>query len=173
MTSFSESLAQYTKRLNKAFRGKSKLRTYNQDAMHAIEVIVGGFNYSKKRINLLSNELDLDIYGLPRVEEAVGKFLERENTELNILVEKTIALNHPILKLRERFGNKITIKRVPDDWQEKYSFNFMTMDDFGYRYEYDRGSLQALVSLREGEEMRSELESCFQILSDVSKKEIS
>ena len=145
MTSFSESLAQYTKRLNKAFRGKSKLRTYNQDAMHTIEVIVGGFNYTKKRINLLSNELDPDIYGLPRALniEAVGKFLERENTELNILVEKTIALNQ-ILKLRERFGNKITIKRVPDDWQEKYSFNFMTMDDFGYRYEYDRGSLSGI-----------------------------
>ena len=173
MNSLTENIADYKSRINKALKHGHELSTYNRDIMHAIEVIVGGFNHSSKTINLLSNELDKRIYDAPRILQAIRKFLQKENTELNILLEKDLD-DHPILEVCKEYGDKVTIKRVPDEWQKRYSFNFMTIDDVAYRYEPDRDSFEAIVGVNEKETekvaLRTQLTECFQVLDRVSER---
>lgn len=161
-----ENLITYTERMENALVPKKAFHTYNRDILHALEIIVAGFRHAQKEVNLLSCKLDPKLYGTPRLQAATRSFLEKEGTKLLILVETKIDLDHPMLTLCNEFRDKVEINTVPDKWKAIYKFNFMLVDDFGYRFEYDRENYAALASFYEDdqEEMRSDLKNFFQIL---------
>ena len=172
MSNSTKNLIEYAALVDSAFKEKKEFSTYNRDIFHATEVVAGGFRYAKQEINLLSNELDKRLYGSSYITKLVENFLAKQNGKLNILVETDIDLNHPMIQVCKKFPENAVIKRVPDDWQEYYAYNFMTIDDFGYRFEADREELSAIVSLNEAdqEETRKNMKRSFEILSRNSEE---
>ena len=65
---------------------------------------------------------------------------------LSVLVETDIPQNHPILEFARRYP-AVKIHRIPDRIVKTYEFNFMVIDDVGYRFESDRKKCQAFVAL--------------------------
>ena len=171
MDGFSENLIDYAKRVDNALREKTPFSTYNRDIMHATEIVAGGFKYAQNEVCLLSHKLDKRLYGTQRIEKLVEDFLSKKNGRLNIIVETDVDSDHPIIRLCRKYPENTTIKRIPDDWQEIYSYNFMTIDDFGYRFEADRKKLSAIVSFNEDEEKETleSIKSCFEFLGNESE----
>ena len=161
-----ENLITYTERMEDALVGKKAFHTYNRDILHAMEIIVAGFRHAQKEVNLLSNKLEPKLYDTLRLKEAARSFLKKEGTELRILVETKIDSDHLMMTLLDEFRDKIKINTVPDKWKKIYNFNFMVVDDFGFRFEYDREKYAAIASFYEDDqkEMRSDLKNFFQIL---------
>ena len=153
MGGFFESLLEYRDKVNKALKDKTPFSTYNRDIMHATEIVAGGFKYAEAEVNLLSHELDERIYGLPYIVNLAEGFLSKRNGKLNIIIEKEIDSSHPLLSLCERYPNNTAVRKMPDEWwNDHYSYNFMTIDNVGYRFEPDREKLSAIVSFNEPEE---------------------
>lgn len=147
-----ENLKTYVRKLENALSERTPFNTYNRDILHAAEIVVVGFHYAQQEVYLLSNKLDPVLYGQPRLLNAVSSFMDKRDTKLHILVETKIALSHPLIQLAsEKYRKQIKINRVPEEWKEKYRFNFMVVDDFGYRFEYDRDAHSAIVSFHEHE----------------------
>lgn len=161
----------YKKRLITALEKKEKFVTQNHDNMHAVEIIIAGFTHAKREINLLSHKLDQQVYGNDRVIDAMEGFLKRDDAKLNIIVETRLPTNHPIYNLKENFGTKISLKKIPDEWVEKYAFNYMLMDNFGYRFEYDREEFKARASFNNDEQKETlgVLKKSFQSLDSLSE----
>lgn len=165
-----ENFIVYKARLEKALKDGKPFNTHNSSIKHATEIIANGFLVSREKIRLLSYKLDLELYGTEQVHKAVRQFLERDGTQLHVLIETDIDTNHPIISLCNEFENKTIIRRVPDDLQT-YRHNFMTMDDWGYRFEYDREELVATASFYEEsqESVRGALRDWFDITFDAMK----
>lgn len=142
----------YSRKLQKALQNKKPFSTYNKDLLHAAEIIIYGFSYAEKEIYLLSNRLVPELYGDPRLHTALHNFLSRDNTELHILVEQTLSSDHPIVGVIRPFKDKIKLGRIPQESVEAYDFNFMLLDDFGYRFEYDRNGYSAIASFYEDDQ---------------------
>lgn len=152
MRAFPENIFMYKHRLDKALLEKRPYSTYNRDIIHATIIVAGGFKHAKKEVNLLSHELDNKIYGLPNVVKLVEDFLSQRDGKLNIITEKKIGSDHPLINLCDKYPNAV-VKKIPDEWWQKmYSYNFMTIDDFGYRFEADRAKPSAVASFYEKEE---------------------
>lgn len=148
-----ENIFAYKQRVNKALAKKRPFSTYNRDIMHATEIVAGGFKYAEYEVNLLSHELDKRIYGLPHIVKLAADFLSKRNGKLNIIIEQDVEADHPLISLREEYPNNIVVRKIPDEWWKKfYSYNFMTIDSFGYRFEPNRKELSAIVSFNEEEE---------------------
>ena len=149
MKSSKENFIEYRERLRNALETKAPFNTHNSSIMHATEIIANGFLVSRKQVRLLSYYLDPALYGADYVKDAMRKFLKKQDTKLNILVEQDISQNHPIMALCREFKDRVIIKRVPDKLVATYSHNFMTMDNWGYRFEYNRKKLVATASFNE------------------------
>jgi len=73
------------------------------------------------------------------------------------------------MRMREKFGEQVKIKRAPDDEQQKYEFNFMVVDDFGLRFESDREKHAAVASFHE-ERSKKLIESLQRTFSSLREK---
>ena len=147
---------------------KKAFNTYNRDILHATELVIAGFRHAKREICLLSQELDTELYGVDRLQAAVESFLRKKNASLRVLVEVDIEQQHPMMMLRERFPNKIWIGQVKKELLEVYTFNFMTVDDFGYRFEHDRKEFVAIASFHEEDQkiFLANLKKFFKLLEE-------
>ena len=142
----------YSRKLQEALQNKKPFSTYNRDLLHAAEIVISGFSYAEKEIYLLSNRLTPELYGDPRLHTALCSFLSKDNTELHILIEQTLMLNHPIIGVIRPFESKIKLGQISRKSVEIYDFNFMLLDDFGYRFEYDRNGYSAIASFYEDDQ---------------------
>ena len=95
---------------------------------------------------LLSHKLDEQLYGGSEFRAAVSEFLKNQEAKLIILVETEICDDHPVMQLKEMSPEQIKISIVPRNLIETYEFNFMIVDDFGYRFEYHRNDHAAVAS---------------------------
>ena len=156
----------YIRKLNNALAKKRPYVTYNRDTSHARVVAIAGFENAEREICLLSQRLDLDVYGGLAAVETMGSFLGKAGTHLKVLVEDDILEAHPMLDLINRRENA-TIKKVPAPLTEKYQCNFMIVDHIGYRYEPNRDSCNATVVFHDEEklDMIDILRELFDILS--------
>ena len=103
----------------------------------------------------LSRIRQKDIRNAPHCELS-RRFLSKRDGRLNIIIEKEIDSSHPLLSMCTRYPNNTTVGKIPDKlWQGHYSYNFMTIDNFGYRFEPDRNKLSAIVSFNEPEEKQT------------------
>ena len=164
-----ENLNTYADRLESALKSQGPFQTYNRDILHAAEIIVACFRHAERKVCLLSNKLDRNLYGDERLLDAIRLFLKKDGTEFHILVETEIDARHPIRMLAdEGYAPKMTIRVVPPKLKEKYPFNFMTVDDFGYRFEYNREVYEAIASFHEekGKKMVNSLKGIFSTIGE-------
>ena len=140
-----ESLNAYAARLESALAARQSYSTYNKDMVHAKIVVCTAVAHAEKEVLLLSESLDPLLYASNWFRTAVGTFLERDGV-LRVLVESDIPSSHPVRLLAERYGS-VEIRRVGDG--VAYGFNFMVVDDCGYRFEADRKEPKAVVSFYE------------------------
>lgn len=168
-----DSLGDYTRRLEKALKRKRPYGVYNRDMSHAKVIVSVAFRHAK-RIRLLSHELDRELYANPMfLWFEARQFLQRGG-KLTILVETDIAEDHPILLLAREHDDTVEMLRVPDNVVGSYEFNFMLIDDIGYRFESDREKCEAFVALHDDGNLFSfgnitnRLEEIFSDLKDAS-----
>ena len=110
--------------------------------------MTAGFQYATEEISLLSQKLDPAVYAGSALLNAVKDFLKRQDTKLRILVESDIPDGHPLLEACS--GNPLAeVRKVPVETVALYDCNFMTVDNFGYRYEANRDQYFASVSFYE------------------------
>ena len=89
-------------------------------------------------------------------------------------METDIAEDHPIRQLARENRDTVEMLRVPDSIVETYEFNFMLIDDIGYRFESDREECKAFVALHDDGELFSfgrifdQLEQIFAQLKNTS-----
>ena len=144
-----ETLNDYLRRLHTALEKKRPYVTYNRDKAHASLVVSAGFRHAEHEVRILSHELDPDVYANPTLVKSVEDFLKRAKTGLNILIEREVCKDHPIFPIRQEYDEKVTIKIVPSDLQERYECNFMLIDSFGYRFEPNRNKPNAMVAFHD------------------------
>ena len=166
-----KNIATYSSELRSALEKKESFSTYNRDILHAAEIIILGLLFAEKTIYLLSSKLDSRLYGDPRLHKALKKFLGKEGTKFCVLVEQDLPVDHPIVPYIQDFPGRVSIKRVPQEFVKYYKFNFMVVDNFGYRFEYDREEHIAVASFHEEEEKEfcKELKNFFSSLEGISK----
>lgn len=138
-------LREYALALDKALRWNKPFAAYNKDIGHARVIVSLAFAHAKKTILLLSNRLDPELYADDDFLDEAKSFLTKRRAKLRILVESEIDPQHRLVELLREHRDKVTLKRVPSDVQERYDFNFMVVDDKGYRFETDRAEHQAIV----------------------------
>lgn len=158
-----DSINDYARAFDQALEKKLEFANFNRDIQHATVIICIAFHHAQNRVRLLSNQLDPILYGgMWFMEEARG-FLNKGGN-LEILVEKAIADDHPIFSLDQGAG-KLSVKRVPDQSVKSYKFNFMLVDEIGYRFESDREKPEAIVSFgRDNTEQMNALNKFFETL---------
>ena len=145
------SLNDYAHGFHKALKNRTPYSNYNRDMQHATIIVCTAFRHAEKRIRLVSRELDPQLYGTPWFRDAARCFLDQsDDTSLVVLVERDVAPKHPVKQLAQEYGGRVAVKRVPDFIQDEYPFNFMLVDDVGYRLEYDRAMPAAFVSFHNG-----------------------
>ena len=165
--------SKYVRRLEDALKEGRSFSVYNKDTSHASAIIKTAFRYAATHIRLLSNKLDLSLYGEPDLIQEVVTFLNKGDTKFEILVEQQmISSKHPILELSKKYSDRVTIALIPPEQVSRYDFNFMVVDDIGYRFEHDRRSHTAIASFNETnrQQMITSLKYVFDHLLPISKK---
>lgn len=135
----------YTNQLEDALKQQKTYSVYNKDLSHAFAIVKTVFLYARVHVRLLSHKLDPSLYGDPDLITSVSTFLEK-GAKLDILIEKEISSEHPMLMLHNKYHDRLAIAVVASDWVSQYKFNFMVVDDFGYRFEHDRSNHMAIAS---------------------------
>ncbi len=159
-----ESLNDYVRQLDAALKHGRTYVNSNRDMAHAKVVVFLGICHAKEKVLLLSEKLDWTLYGMPHFMQEVSGFLDRGG-RMEVLVETDLQADHPMMELSDR-SSKLSIRKVPENIVEKYEYNFMVVDDIGYRFERDRRRPAAYVSFndKEDKEMIEMLKSMFENL---------
>lgn len=145
-------LKRYEQALDEALRSKKPFTTYNRDITHAAIITRVAFCHAGNKVRLLSHRLDPVLYGTGPLQRSIADFLCREGTSLHILVETDLPGEHPILKLlTDDSRETMKIKKVPPDLAERYPFNYLVVDEIGYRFESDRQEYAAIASFHDNE----------------------
>lgn len=137
------SINAYYEEFDKALKKRRAFANFNNDTTHANIVICVGIRHATKHVRLLSQRLEPSLYSGEWFQEELSGFLERGG-RLDVLIETAVSPEHPVMKLASQ-SEQVTVKRIPDEDQEKYKFNFMVVDDDGLRLENDREKIEATV----------------------------
>ena len=140
-----DSLNDYARALDSALKWKRAYSAYNRDMVHAKIVVTAAFRGAREKIRLLSHRLDRDLYASQSFIYEANDFVGRRGGQVDILVESDVPEDHPLQVLARQHPRRVTISRVPDETVERYGFNFMIIDEIGYRFEGDREHHKALV----------------------------
>ena len=144
-----ESLSDYTRRLERALKQKKPYGVYNRDMSHAKVIVSVAFRHAKKEIRLLSHKLDLELYADSIFLWFEAERFLRSEGRLTILVETDVPEDHPLRVLARQYKDTVELHRVPDHIVKTYEFNFMLIDNIGYRFESDREKCEAFVALND------------------------
>lgn len=155
MDSVDTSLNGYAEEFDRALRKKTPFANFNKDMNHAAIIVCMSFRHAQNTIKLLSKELDESLYGSKWFLEELAHFMDKENTSLKILIESDIPGDHPVIQESKK-EPRIEIKRIPEEDVQKYPFNFMLVDDKGFRFEQDRESTEATVVFNYNDDPRFE-----------------
>lgn len=170
-----DSLNAYAGALDKALKNQTAFTNFNKDIQHATVIVCMAFRHAENRIRLLSQKLDPVLYGGKWFKDEAEDFLKRGG-RLDILVESDVDPTHPVMDLMKgERRSQVSMKRVPDTSRSGYTFNFMLVDDIGFRFEHDRNNYEALVMFNEPKntDLKNSLESWFSHLSEQSDKQPS
>ncbi|MDC9726798.1 MAG: hypothetical protein PSN35_03040 [Candidatus Thioglobus sp.] len=135
----------YEKKVVECLNAQQNEIILNCNIDHAEILIKQMFLNAAHTVNLLSNKLDANLYERNDIVDAIRRFLNREGTTLNIAIEGNMDQGSiQLIGLLE--NHDINPVRIPDWLKEQYKYNFITMDDTGYRFETDREKHEAVVN---------------------------
>ena len=138
-----DSLNAYARALDTALKKRQPYAAYNRDMAHAEIVVCTALAHAQHEVLLLSERLDATLYAGPWFDSALHDFITRGGT-IKILVESDIPEDHAIRRLASDIDT-IHIRKVSHSMVSRYDFNFMVVDDSGYRFETSRSEPRAVV----------------------------
>lgn len=139
----------YRSSVARVFAGLSDEPVFNGSLEHARVVVEEGFRAARKSVRLVTNRLDTVCYGEPDVLRAATDFLNRDDTNLEVIVEDERAFSDcagVIDELKRAGGDRVLFRQVPHDVIGLYRYNMMLVDDTAYRFEQDRDEHLAVVA---------------------------
>lgn len=140
-----DNLNNYARDLDAALSSGTRYAAHNRDLAHAEVVVCTALEHAKDEVLLLSNRLDPMLYDGMWFNFAMTLFL-KNGGKVRILVEQDLGEDHPVRLAGWDAG--ISIRRMRPEWVRMYGFNFMLVDDVGYRFETSRKEPQAVVVFR-------------------------
>lgn len=168
-------LEDYEKKFKEALRADAPYFAQNKDLVHAEIIINEAFKWAGSNIRVLSHELSWLVYGSADFLKIVDGFLAKPNhPKLEVIVESMIDDDHPFLahmRKSDRLKDQVEVFRLRE--KPSHNFNFMIVDDKGFRFEPDREVPEAIVSFHGGEsdgEIINELNSIFNRLTAKSER---
>lgn len=166
-----ESLNAYAQKLDSALENQKPYTSFNRDMAHAKIIVCTAMRHAKNDVWLLSNKLDPLLYASPSFINAATRFILDRGGRLHILVETEPVPGHPVVELSQN-TERAELRRVPQEQVDSYKFNFMIVDDIGYRFESDRQEPRAFVTFNDDSdswrEMMQRLHDIFDYLNSVS-----
>ena len=134
--------------MDAALKSGKAFIVFNKDMRHATVAVCLALKHADKEIWLLSEKLDPVLYGSEWFLAEAADFLGRREGKMHILVESDLPDGHPIQQITAEHADdgRLTIMRIPDDLREQYVYNYMVVDDKGYRFERDRKHPKAIVA---------------------------
>ncbi|MHB8286160.1 MAG: DUF7931 domain-containing protein [Caulobacteraceae bacterium] len=144
-------MADYRAQVSELLSGARSGRALNGTIDHASVVVEQAFAVARSHVRILTHSLDGQCYSRIAVRKAALDFLQRDGTSLEILVEDSSAASqastHRFLRdVLEAAPDKVSLKLVPADLVVRYRYNFLVVDDTGYRFESDRDQPIAVVA---------------------------
>jgi hypothetical protein len=146
----------YRELIRKAIQNRTGETILNSSIDHAAVIIEEAFNSAKKKIRILSSRLDPSCYAKDSLCGAAKYFFLDQGHEAEILIEseENIAWSdHPFFQgllkdgdYAKRLKGRLRVKRVPKKWSTSYKYNFLLLDDYGFRFEPDRSGPAAVAA---------------------------
>lgn len=166
------SLVSYHEQVREAIARRSGEPLLNSTLDHASLIVQEALSAGDDHVHILSSRLDTSCYAKPGLIAAAKAFLAGKNHHLRILVEAQDFewVEHPLInELRDQKGDAehggLWLRVVPTAWSSGYNFNFMLLDDFGFRFEADRQSPAAVASFYPKGAKQKQIENLSQIFS--------
>lgn len=143
--------AQYREDVRRVFMGESDAPVFNGTIDHASIVIEEGFRQARHIVRILTKRLEPACWERTAIIDAARAFLERGDTELHIIVEQfgptnCTHENRFLQAVLECGGERVHLRTMPTNIVSMYRYNFMTVDEVGYRFEEDRDEHVAVVA---------------------------
>lgn len=155
-------MVSYREQVRDAIARRTGEALLNGSVDHAAVIVQETFGNAKNCMRILSSKLDAECYGRESVRNAARVFLADPEHRARFLVESPLWDEgenfewewHPFISDIRSFANLKTTKgdmrfefrAVPKDWTNQYQFNFLVMDDYGYRFEPNRKEAAAVVA---------------------------
>lgn len=171
-------LEQYRERVREAILQRTGEMFLNADIDHAGVIVQEAFNGARSAIKILSSRLDPSCYAQGSLVKSARIFMADPEHSTSILVKSPLFdpegnfdwAQHPLVSALHD-NKKFEMRSVPLDWIKRYRFNFLIMDDYGFRFEEDRGRAAAVASFSPAESDKKQaknLTSIFDRLWQVS-----
>jgi hypothetical protein len=147
-------MQEYHEEVREAILRRNGKPILNGTIDHAAVIVQESFNNAKNRVRILSSRLDPSCYAKNSVADAAKTFLADPDHKAEILVEPSLWDaddnfewgKHPLVAALSDYKDRFEIRIVPSDWVKRYNFNFLLLDDYGYRYEGDRSRPAAVAA---------------------------
>ena len=114
---------------------------YNASIDHASVVVENLFKSARRKIDILSGDLNPRVYGRNEVtQEAMLFLISNPEHRIRILLEKDLAEArklHPFFKMFSGFTN-VELRIAPSALQKMYTFHFVVVDEDCYRFESNK-----------------------------------
>ena len=141
-------LDDYRTRVRKAATYRDGEPFVNTSLDHAAIVVEHMFPDAHRRVDILSKNLNPEVYGRKEVIRQATRFLDDPNREIRVLLEdddQQARAYNQFLSVCERFDN-LRLHFVPESVQEQYDFHFLVTDGDSYRFEPDKTDAGAVVA---------------------------
>lgn len=141
-------LDDYRTRVRKAATHRDGEPFVNTSLDHAAIVVEHIFPDAVRRVDILSKNLNPEVYGRKEVTRQAIRFLDDPNREIRVLLEEDdqqARANNPFLSECGQFDN-LRLHFVPTSVQKRYDFHFLVTDRDSYRFEPDKTNAGAVVA---------------------------
>jgi len=156
----------YRQQVRDAINRRDGAPILNDSVNHATVITQEVLSGAKEHVRILSYKLDASCYADPGVLGAAKVFLADPEHQIDVLIEAPLWdthghfewAKHPFIEtIKEARANTDRVRLVNKDMVHRYKFNFLLLDDFGYRFEADRSKAAAVAAfLPEGKTQQAE-----------------
>lgn len=147
----------YEQMLDDLARSNSDSIISNGNDGHATALIAKLFEVARKSVNIFTGPQDVDIYTDSAVLNAAARFLQQENAQLKIILDKDTeneGIENPsnnkfLVLLHNKLGDSLRNKVIvypADDEAARIPYHYILIDDNAFRFEPNKKVHEALAS---------------------------
>lgn len=154
--SIEETMADYSSRVERLAAKRTGEPVYNESLEHATVILRNMFAHAQHSVKILTGELNQAAYGTREIVDEARRFLQDPEHTIFILYEDDVLSdeqskrNHPFLRAVEG-QDRIQMRLVPKDFQDRYAFHFVLMDEDSYRFEPNKQKFGAVAAFGDNE----------------------